>query len=103
MGTDFSAGLVAIRQGEQINTKRKRLRVDIWMKFFYSDSDETLNRFAQRGGGCSIPGNIQDHTGQGSKQPDLVEAVPLTGEGLYQVTFTSSFQPKPCYDSAFHI
>lgn len=47
---------------------------------------------AQRGAGCSIPGNIQDHTGQGSEQPDLVEAVPLTREGLYQVTFTSSFQ-----------
>lgn len=31
---------------------------------------------AQRDGGCSIPGNTQDHFGQSSEQLHLVEDIP---------------------------
>ena len=41
--------------------KEGRSRLDIRKKLFYSE----------RGGRCSIPGNIQGQVGQGSEQPDL--------------------------------
>lgn len=37
---------------------------------------------AQRDGGCPIPGNIQDHTGQSSKQSHVVEDVPAHCMGM---------------------
>ena len=43
--------------------------------FFYNEGGETLEQVAQRGGRCSIPGNIQRPVGQGSEQPDQVEDV----------------------------
>ena len=33
--------------------------MDIRKKFFYSKDDETLEQAAQRGGGCTVPGNFQ--------------------------------------------
>jgi len=44
---------------------------------FYNEGGETLAQVAQRGGGCSIPGNIPGRVGRGSEPPDLVEDVPL--------------------------
>jgi len=38
-----------------------------------------LERVAQRGGRCTIPGNIQGKVGWGSENPDLVEDVPAHG------------------------
>ena len=35
-----------------------------------------MAQVAWRGGGCPILGNSQDHTGQGSEQPDLAVGVP---------------------------
>jgi len=44
-------------------------------EILYNEGGETLERVAQRGSGGPIPGNIQDHVGQGSEQPDLVSSV----------------------------
>jgi len=41
-----------------------------------------LERVAQRGGRCLIPGNIQGQVAQGSEQPDLVEDVPAHCRGM---------------------
>lgn len=45
---------------------------------------EKLEHIAQRGGRCSIPGNIQGQVKQGSEEPDLVKHVPahIRGVGL---------------------
>ena len=40
-------------------------------KSFYNMDGEAMGQVAQRGGGCPIPGDIQDQAGQGSEQPDL--------------------------------
>ena len=50
--------------------------------FFYSEGGEMLERVAQRGGRCLIPGNIQGQVAQGSEQPDLVEDVPAHCRGM---------------------
>jgi len=42
----------------------------------YIEGGETLAWVAQRGGRCSIPGNIQGQAGWGFEQPGLVEDVP---------------------------
>lgn len=42
-------------------------------QFFYDGGGETLAQVAQRGGDCSIPGNVQDQIEQGSEQHFLVE------------------------------
>lgn len=49
----------------------------IFKKESFSNEDGALVQVFQRGGGCLIPGNIQDQVGWGSKQPDLVEEVPV--------------------------
>lgn len=36
---------------------------------------ETLEQVAQRGGRCSIPGDIQGQAGPGSEQPNLAVCV----------------------------
>jgi len=38
-----------------------------------------LERVAQRGGRCPIPGNMPSQVGWGSEQPDPVEDVPACG------------------------
>ena len=45
-------------------------------EIFYTEGGETLAQFAQRGGQCPIPGNIQGQIGLGSEQPDPAEDVP---------------------------
>ena len=49
---------------------------------FYDEGGETLERVAQRGGRCPIPGNLQGQAGWGSEQPDLVEDVPAHCRGV---------------------
>ena len=51
-------------------------------EILYNEGCETLERVAQRGGGGAIPGNIQDHVGQVSEQPDLVSGVPAHCKGV---------------------
>lgn len=46
----------------------------------HSAQSRPLEQAAQRGGGCSIPGDMQGQDGQGSKQPDL--AVVFSAEEL---------------------
>jgi len=50
--------------------------------------------FAQRGGRCLIPGNIQGQVGWGSDQPDLVEDVPAHSRRIGYMTFKGPFQTK---------
>mgnify|MGYP001852984719 CR=1 FL=1 len=40
---------------------------------FYNEGDEA--QVAHRGGGCSIPADIQGQAGWGSEQPDLAVGV----------------------------
>ena len=47
------------------------------MSFFYRKGGEALKQVAQRGGGCPIPGDIQNQAGWDSEQPDLSIDVPV--------------------------
>ena len=67
-------GVMALREG--------RFRPDIRKKFFYIESGDTLEWFAQRGSGGPLPGNIQGQVGRGSEQAGLVEDVPAHCRGL---------------------
>jgi len=62
--------------------KEGRFTLDGKEEFFYSESGETMEQVAQRGGGCPIPGNIKGQVGWGSEQPDLVKDVPAHCRGL---------------------
>lgn len=44
-------------------------------EIFYDESSETLAQVLQNSA-CPIPGNLQDHVGQGSEQPGQVKDVP---------------------------
>ena len=44
---------------------------------FHKKGDEALAQVALRGGGCPIPGDAQDQTGQGCEQPDPAVGVPV--------------------------
>jgi len=84
--------LLVIRQLRSLNTAGYGRALTVWGYLFpipnhYSPSevasfDETLERVAQRGGSCPIPGNIPGQVGQGSEQPDLVEDVPAHCKGV---------------------
>lgn len=52
---------------------------------------KALAQDAQIGGGCPIPGNIQDQSEKNSEKPDKVEGVPIHCRSLDQVAFKSSF------------
>ena len=47
-----------------------------------SSSSEALEQIAQRGGGCSIPGDIHGQAGLGSEQPNLAVGGPILCRGL---------------------
>lgn len=51
---------------------------DSRFRIFHNLCGKTLEEIAQRGGGCSIPGNIQGWMG-GSEKPDQAEYI-LPGE-----------------------
>jgi len=44
---------------------------------FYNKHDEALEQVAQRGGGCSVPGDTEVQDGSDSKQPNLAIDVPV--------------------------
>jgi len=62
-----------------------------------------LERAAQRGCGCPIPGGVQDQVGWGPGQPGLVLNVeiggPAYGRGLEIHDPRGPFQPGLFYDS----
>lgn len=62
--------------------KEGRFRLDVRKTFFYNEGGETLQQVAQRGGRCSILGNIQSQVGCNSGQSDLFEDVPAHGRGV---------------------
>lgn len=49
---------------------------------FYSEDGDTLEQVAQKGGQYPIAGNIPGQAGQGSKEPDAVEDVPVHCRGI---------------------
>lgn len=51
-------------------------------KFTVPAAEHNILQFAQRGGGCPIPGKIQGQFGQGSEHPDLVENFPAHCKGV---------------------
>lgn len=48
---------------------------------FYHESGEVLAQFAQRGGRCPVPGNIQGQVRQGFEQSDQVGRCPCSVQG----------------------
>jgi len=66
---------------------------------FYNKCGEILEQDVQRSCGCSMVGSVQNQSGWGFEQPDLVEHVPVHGRGLDYMILKGSFQPKPFYDS----
>ena len=46
-------------------------------KSFHDNSSETLAQVAQKGGECSIPGDIKGQAGQGSEQLELAVGAPV--------------------------
>jgi len=58
-----------------------------------------LEQVVQRGGGCSIPGDIQAPAGPLSEQLDLAVGALLSTEELGSMTFENLFQLKWFYDS----
>ena len=61
-------------------------------------SQDMLEQVAQRGGGCSIPSDVQGQAGQGSEQPDGAVDVPVHRGDLASMTFNGSFQLKQSCD-----
>jgi len=53
-------------------------------KDFYDKDGETPTQFAQRDGGCFIPGDIQDQAEWGSEQHQLSVDVPIHCRGVVQ-------------------
>ena len=49
---------------------------------FCNKSDEALELVAWRGGGCSVPGDLQGQAGRGSEQPDVDVGVPVHCRGV---------------------
>lgn len=49
---------------------------------FYSKGGEAPEQVAQRHGGCTVPGDLQDHAGSDSGQPDLAVDVPIHCRGV---------------------
>ena len=47
----------------------------------HCEGGEALERVAQRGCGCPIPGRVPGQVGWGFEQPGLVEGVPAHGKG----------------------
>jgi len=54
--------------------KRKHVRGK-----FFTENGEALAQAAQRGCGCSIPGDVQDQTGWSPGQPGLVSDLEVGG------------------------
>lgn len=61
------------------------------------ESAEALEKVAHRNCGYPIPGNIQGQAGWGFQLLNRAEYVSAhsKGDGLYRMTFTDPFQPKP--------
>lgn len=64
---------------------------------------EALAQVTQRGGRCSVPGNIQDQIGWSSEKPDLVEDVAIHCRGFELVDFIRAFHHNLFYDSLLKI
>jgi len=75
IGTIFSRACCDRTTDSGFEVKGGRFRLDIRKKFFSVWVLKHWNRFAQRGSGDPIPGNLQGQAGQGSEQPDLVKDV----------------------------
>lgn len=60
-----------------ITTKKSGFIIIIFFFFYYEGSE-----VVQRGGWCSIPGDIQGQAELDSEQPDLAMGIPVHGRGV---------------------
>ena len=58
-----------------------------------------MERVAQQGCGCPLPGSIQGQAGWGFEQPGLEGAVPAYSRGLDLHDLKGPFQPNHMIDS----
>jgi len=71
--------------------KLKKGRFSLSVSVLHRESADVLEQAAQRGYGCSMPGDVQGQIGWSSEQPGLVGDVPA-------YDLNGSFQTKPFYD-----
>ena len=76
-----------------------QIQIGYKKEVFYNKGGEALEQVAQSGGGCSIPGDIQDQAGWGPEQLGLVVMSPFIAGELGQMAFKGPLQLKQFYDS----
>jgi len=64
-----------IGQGKWFQTKGGEIQIGYKEEVVYSQNGEALTQVTERGGGGSIPGNIQGQAGWGAEQSTLAEGV----------------------------
>lgn len=70
-------------RGYSFELKEDRFELDVRRKFFYNESDETLEQAALRSCGCPIIGSVQNQFGCGFEEPDLVKMSLCPWQGVW--------------------
>jgi len=78
----FSKACCDKTRSHGVKLREGRFRLDTRKKFFTVRVVQMLDRVAQRGGRCPIPGTIRGQVGWGSEHPDPVADVPARCRGL---------------------
>jgi len=86
-------------KGGWLQAERGEIYIRYKEDIFCNKGGEALEKIAQRGGRCPIPGSVPGHVGQGSEHPDPGEDVSAHCRGLGWMALKGPFQPKAFCDS----